>query len=140
MLDGVNEIGQFNVVAINLGKSQGMAVGDVLAVFRHGEVIRDTVSDKHENVQLPNERAGELIVFRTFNKVSYGLIMRAQREMQVGESSKTLMLFPVILAPAMRARHRVKDDADHLRHNSSPAGGRRASAPAGAHWRPTHEK
>ncbi len=85
VLDGVNEIGQYNVVAINLGRSDGMKVGDVLAVLRKGEVIRDTVGDKGRNVKLPNERAGEMIVFRTFGQVSYGLIMRAQREMQVGD-------------------------------------------------------
>lgn len=85
VLDGVNEIGQYNVVAVNLGNEQGMKVGDVLAVFTHGETIRDTVNERHENVKLPDERAGELIVFRTFDKVSYGLIMSAQREMQVGD-------------------------------------------------------
>ncbi len=84
VLGGVTQIGQHQVVVIDRGARNGLQVGDVLAVYQRGELIKDTVSGKrNDTVQLPDERAGELLVFRTFDKVSYGLIMRATRAMHV---------------------------------------------------------
>ncbi len=81
VMDGVGQIGQYDVVVINLGREQGMQDGDVLAMFRAGREISDPVN--RERVMLPEERAGELLVFRTFDKLSFGLVMRASRHMEV---------------------------------------------------------
>lgn len=84
VLDGVSQIGQFSIVALNRGQEQGLEVGDVLAVYKVGEVVRDTIGGRRgETVKLPDERAGELIVFRTFEKMSLGLIMKAAQPMHV---------------------------------------------------------
>jgi hypothetical protein len=84
VLGGVSQIGQNQVVVIDRGARDGLEVGDVLAVYQRGQVIPDVVSAKrNDTVQLPDERAGELMVFRTFDKVSYGLIMRATTAMHV---------------------------------------------------------
>lgn len=84
VVDGVSQIGQFSIVAINRGSAQGLEVGDVLAVYKAGETVRDPYSKKRgEKVTLPDERAGELIVFRTFNNMSFGLVMEATRAMHV---------------------------------------------------------
>ncbi len=81
---GVRVIGQFNIVAINLGEDDGMKEGTVLAVYRKGETVKDKFSGEwNEKVQLPDVRAGELMVFRTFKEMSFGLIMRAERDMAV---------------------------------------------------------
>ncbi|MCP1673310.1 hypothetical protein J2T57_000402 [Natronocella acetinitrilica] len=81
VMDGVNQIGQFNVVALNIGNDDGIRSGDVLAIYKAGRVVRDP--ETREQVTLPDERGGELIVFRTFDRVSYGLVMRANRHMNV---------------------------------------------------------
>ena len=79
---GVSVIGQYNIVAINLGENDGMKEGTVLAVYRQGETVKDKFSGEwNEKVKLPDVRAGELMVFRTFKKMSFGLIMRAERDM-----------------------------------------------------------
>lgn len=84
VLDGVTQIGQYSVVVLNRGKSHQLEVGDVLAVYKAGEVVRDPFSGKRgDKVKLPDERAGELIVFRTFDNMSLGLIMNATRAMHV---------------------------------------------------------
>jgi hypothetical protein len=84
VLDGVSQIGQYSVVALNLGKNHNLEVGDVLAVYKAGGVVRDTIGGEGgETVKLPDERAGELIVFRTFDGMSLGLIMEATRAMHV---------------------------------------------------------
>ena len=84
VLDGVTQIGQFSIVILNRGEQHDLEVGDVLAVYKAGEVIRDTVSRKRgEKVKLPDERAGELIVFRVFDGMSLGLVMQATQAMHV---------------------------------------------------------
>ena len=90
VMGGVREIGQFNVVAINRGTADGMEIGDVLKIFQTGETIRDTVGGKRaEMVKLPDEEAGVLMVFRTFDRVSFCLVMEATRAMHVLDSVRT---------------------------------------------------
>ena len=90
VLGGVSEIGQFNVVAINRGTADGIEIGHVLKIFQTGETIRDTVSGKRaETVKLPDEEAGTLMVFRTFDRVSYGLVMKATLAMHVLDYVRT---------------------------------------------------
>lgn len=80
VIDGVSQIGQYQVVVLNLGTKQGLELGHVLSVFQAGIQVRDTVKDiKGEPVTLPEEHAGEVMVFRTFERVSYALVMDAER-------------------------------------------------------------
>jgi hypothetical protein len=81
---GVGETGPNYVVTINLGKRDGMEPGHVLAIDRYGKTIK--VSDmknadgsvkKDGEVKLPDERVGLLMIFRTFERVSYGLVMNS---------------------------------------------------------------
>mgnify|MGYP003573045045 FL=1 len=90
VIDGVTQIGQYNVVAIDLGTREGMEVGHVLQIFQKGEVIRDTVSGKRgDKVKLPDEKAGYVMIFRTFEKVSFGLIMEATRSIHINDLVRT---------------------------------------------------
>jgi hypothetical protein len=86
VVDGVSQIGQYQVVVINRGNREGVDVGTVFAVDQAGELIADQVSeDAKDMVQLPDEQAGILMVFRTFDKVSFGLIMKATSALHVGD-------------------------------------------------------
>jgi len=80
---GVNQIGQFDVVAINRGEREGLAPGHVLAVMKSGNAVRDPVTG--ETIELPSERAGLLMVFQAYEKMSYGLILQATRPLAVGD-------------------------------------------------------
>lgn len=79
VVDGVTQIGQYQVVVINRGQREGLEAGDVLKIQQAGALIRDRFGKDREQVQLPNEDAGILLVFRTFDKLSYGLVMEATR-------------------------------------------------------------
>jgi len=90
--DGVTVIGQYQVVVINRGARDGLAPGNVLAVFGLGGYVRDTVSKGYlggmsrlgtKNVRLPDERTGTFMVFKTFDQISYGLIMEAKNIIRV---------------------------------------------------------
>jgi hypothetical protein len=92
--DGVTIIGQYQVVVINRGARDGLAPGNVLAVFEVGGSQRDTVNRGYlggmsrlgaKNVRLPDERTGTFMVFKTFDRMSYGLIMEAKNIIHVSD-------------------------------------------------------
>ncbi len=92
--NGVTVIGQYEVVVINRGSADGLAPGNVLAVFQAGEVIRDSANKGFLNegsrlgakkVRLPDERTGTFMVFKTFDHLSYGLIMEATDVIRVAD-------------------------------------------------------
>ena len=91
--DGVTIIGQYQVVVINRGARDGLSAGNVLAVYDVGGTIRDTVSRGYyglnhltsKKVTLPDERSGTFMVFKTFDRISYGLIMEAKDIIRVAD-------------------------------------------------------
>jgi hypothetical protein len=86
VFDGVSLIGQYNVVVLNRGKRDGLVVGNVLAIYQAGKQVVDPQGKSSTSrVTLPDERAGVLMVFRTYEKVSYALVMRATRAIHVND-------------------------------------------------------
>jgi LysM repeat protein len=92
--NGVTVIGQYQVVVINRGAADGLAPGNVLAVFHAGDVVPDTANRGFlntmtrlaaTNVKLPDERTGTFMVFKTFDHLSYGLIMEATNVIRVAD-------------------------------------------------------
>lgn len=79
VVDGVRNVGKYNIVVIDRGQKDGVEVGHVLQIDQAGETIRDVVAGGSNKVDLPNEKAGVLMVFRVFDRVSYGLVMGATR-------------------------------------------------------------
>lgn len=81
--DGVTQIGQYNVVTLNKGKRDGLEEGHVLTVYQRGKKVLDRVAEERGEddpyVTLPEEQAGTLMIFRTYDKVSLALIMDATR-------------------------------------------------------------
>ncbi len=84
--DGVTVIGQYQVVVVNRGARDGLVPGNVLAVLGVGGTVRDNIKHGYlsgmsslfaKNVRLPDERTGTFMVFKTFDRMSYGLIMEA---------------------------------------------------------------
>lgn len=87
VLGGVSQVGIYDVVAINLGARESIKVGNVMAIYHDNGITMDRV--KKEYVQLPAERAGILMVFRVFEKMSYGLILKAQRPLAIMDELRT---------------------------------------------------
>ncbi len=81
VVDGVTQIGQYQVVVMNRGTSDGLAVGDVLTVFQKGAEVRDHVEGGM--VTLPEESAGTVMVFKSFDEISYGLVMEATEAIHI---------------------------------------------------------
>lgn len=85
VVEGVSQIGQYQVVVLNLGRENGIETGHVMAVYQRGETIQDPFAGKQE-VTLPDERAGIVMVFRSFERLSYALVMEATRAIHVQDA------------------------------------------------------
>jgi hypothetical protein len=86
VFDGVSQVGQYQVVVLNRGEREGLEVGHTVSVYQAGAVVRDSVSsDPKDVVTLPDEYAGVALVFKTFEKVSYAIVMKASRAIHVGD-------------------------------------------------------
>lgn len=78
VMGGVSQVGKRDVVVIDKGTADGLDVGHTLNILKRGRVVSDTIgSDEAVQVKLPDELAGELLVFRPFERVSYALVMKA---------------------------------------------------------------
>ena len=90
--DEATEVGQYQVVVLNRGNRHGLTAGAVLAVDQRGEVVQDIWNRRPfgkdpfgPTMELPSERAGTMIVFKVFDRVSYGLIIGARAPIQVAD-------------------------------------------------------
>ena len=69
------------VVVLNRGSDTGVAVGDVLSVFQVGEVVDDRFGGGE--VRLPDEDAGTIMIFNTYDRIRYGLVMEATQAIHI---------------------------------------------------------
>ncbi|MFO7594082.1 MAG: LysM peptidoglycan-binding domain-containing protein [Pseudomonadota bacterium] len=81
VLDGVARIGQYQVVVLNVGRQNDIEPGHVLAAMQSGAKVQDTI--RGGLVRLHDEKAGTVMVFRSFERVSYALVMRAGRAIRL---------------------------------------------------------
>lgn len=82
--EGMNA-GQNHIVALNRGTRDGLARGHVLALWRAGRTATDRTGALPTALQLPDERHGQLFVFRTFERVSYALILSVKEPVRTGD-------------------------------------------------------
>ncbi|MFT6048172.1 MAG: hypothetical protein ACI9WC_003890, partial [Arenicella sp.] len=71
------ELGALSVVALNIGAREGVEPGVVFRIMTQSVEKKDPVTG--ESYSLPEEKSGLLLVFRTFEKVSYAIISKASR-------------------------------------------------------------
>ena len=108
---GVYAIGRYQIVVLDRGASDGLKVGNVLGVYEKGATIDDNVANEtpskgvdstalmqylgplskpSEKVKLPEDLSGVLMVFRTFEQLSYGIVMEAYGPMHLNDTVKNL--------------------------------------------------
>jgi nucleoid-associated protein YgaU len=84
---GVTQIGQYSMIVINKGTREGITQGTVLDIMKRGEVVRDRTVK--EQIRLPAEKGGQLMVFRAYEKLSYALVLKATRPLNVGDQVRS---------------------------------------------------
>jgi len=90
VMNGVSQIGQYDVVVIDLGHAAGLEPGHVLEALKAGREVTDRFS-RHSNdrVRLPDEAVGVLMVFRVFERLSYALVMNTERPLHLHDKVRT---------------------------------------------------
>ena len=83
--NGVTYAGQNQVVTINRGTAHGVQRGHVLALMRDSNLVADKTDGARPMLRLPGERNGVMMVFRTFDKLSYALVLQVADGAKVGD-------------------------------------------------------
>lgn len=81
----VAKVGQNQIVVINRGTQDGMERGHILAIQSNGERLIDKTGEKWQDIKLPDERYGLLMVFRPFEKLSYALVLEVTQPVKIGD-------------------------------------------------------
>ena len=95
VVNNVNVIGQSSIVSLTRGKNHGVEPGTVLAVDKAGDVVTDRGPARYDasvwgysflhHMRLPDERAGTVLVFKSYDRMSYALVVGASAEMRVAD-------------------------------------------------------
>ncbi|NQZ52792.1 MAG: LysM peptidoglycan-binding domain-containing protein [Piscirickettsiaceae bacterium] len=101
VLDGVSQVGQYQIVVLNLGERDNLEIGHVLSVYQAGDTVIDPIlsgrededyfnlhnkgKDRNASVTLPDEFSGVAMVFKVFEKVSYAIIMKAKQAIHISD-------------------------------------------------------
>jgi hypothetical protein len=94
--DALNAVGPRQVVALSRGHEDGVENGQTFSIYHPGDEAVDrtdyTEGSMHKflhprdaNVTLPPEFMGHVMIFRTFDRVSYGLVMDAVKPIHMGD-------------------------------------------------------
>ena len=81
----VRYAGQNAVIALNRGSDDGLQAGHVLRLLTRGRSLVDKTDEQRSTVRLPTEANGLAMVFRTFERVSYALVLQAEQPVVVGD-------------------------------------------------------
>jgi hypothetical protein len=99
VFDGLSQVGQYQIVVLNKGSNVLLEPGHVLSIYQAGNMIKDEVlaseesyfgsmeeyKNRNASVTMPDEEAGIALVFKTFEKVSYAIVLKATRAIHVGD-------------------------------------------------------
>ena len=82
VMGSIGTAAQRSVVTIDRGMAHGAKTGHVLSIYQKGEVVRDPKTK--ESIQLPNQRIGNLMIFKTFDQLSYAYVLDSSLPVKVG--------------------------------------------------------
>ena len=87
--DAISQVGTYQVIALSLGERDGIEKGHILNINQAGRVVADPFEKPGSlvDIELPEEKAGRAMVFRTFEKVSYALVMETVTSIREGDSA-----------------------------------------------------
>jgi LysM domain-containing protein len=94
VVDSVLLAGEYQVVALNRGTRDGLERGHVLTVDEAAKTTRDRCARidgtstcwwTHKRETLPTESAGTLLVFKTYERISYALVVGETSPIGIGD-------------------------------------------------------
>lgn len=70
------------VAVIDRGKDHNLEPGDVLAIYTRSKLVRDPINTG-QSINIPPERIGEMMIFRTFTHTSFALVINSTKAIHV---------------------------------------------------------
>ena len=86
---GVGSAGRGSIVSFNRGAQDGLEIGHVLALQRNRTVYERDQNDRRISVKIPSERIGLIFVFRTFERISYALVLQSEGTVEINDYVQT---------------------------------------------------
>ncbi|MHA3061842.1 LysM peptidoglycan-binding domain-containing protein [Acinetobacter sp. ANC 4636] len=84
VLGSIGQAAKRSVVTIDRGLLDGAKTGQVFSVYQQGEVIKDVKTG--QLVTLPQEEIGTIMIFKTFDHLSYAYVLESSLPIKVGAS------------------------------------------------------
>lgn len=82
VMGSIGTAAKHSVVTIDRGTTGGVQVGQVFSVHQKGEIVKDPKTA--EMIQLPGQKIGHVMVFRTFDQLSYAYVLDSELPMKLG--------------------------------------------------------
>ena len=100
VVDDTTLIGTYQIIAVNRGTRHGLAPGHILAVDQAGLTVRDKGRSQgtsffkggsafDSKVRLPDERAGTALVFKSYERMSFAIVVGASHAIRVADTVRT---------------------------------------------------
>ncbi len=90
VIDDRTVVAQYDIIIINRGSRHGLEPGNVLTIWQAGEKVRDVTDHAvSRTMTTPEERKGVFMVFKTYDRLSYGLALQSDREIHVGDAVRS---------------------------------------------------
>lgn len=89
LFDATHLSGNYMVAVANKGRRDGIEVGHILGVYHDGKQVADPVAgcggSRQACSQLPPAKVANLVIYKVMDRISYGVVMDASREVQPGD-------------------------------------------------------
>ncbi|UCB56008.1 MAG: LysM peptidoglycan-binding domain-containing protein [Thiotrichales bacterium] len=88
--DALFGVAKLQVAVVNKGSRDGLESGNLLAIYTKGMTVHDHYNrGKKVDLDLPDVRSGLMMIFRTFDNVSYGLVLESTRVIHENDMVRT---------------------------------------------------
>jgi hypothetical protein len=75
------------VVTVDRGTSDGVEIGQVFSAYQAGETVKDPKTK--EMVKLPGQYVGSVMIFKSFDRLSYAYVLESELPIKIGSSIKS---------------------------------------------------
>lgn len=84
VLGSIGTAAKNGVVTVDRGTADGVEIGQVFSTYQEGEIVQDPKTK--EKVKLPGQYVGSLMIFKSFDRISYAYALESELPIKVGSN------------------------------------------------------
>jgi len=84
VLGSIGTAAKNGVVTVDRGTADGVEIGQVFSTYQEGEIVQDPKTK--EKVKLPGQYVGSLMIFKSFDRISYAYVLDSELPIKVGSN------------------------------------------------------